>query len=103
MQAIRADYFGTASFGKIMGVSTMIVAIGSSMGPLIAGYFKDRYGNYEVGFTVLAVLALAGSVFFMLAKKPEPPARGEVVPVVPLEPQHVGVGAPAAGDATAGA
>ena len=26
MQAIRADYFGTASFGKIMGISTMIVS-----------------------------------------------------------------------------
>jgi MFS family permease len=85
MQAIRADYFGTASFGKIMGVSTMIVAIGSSLGPLVAGFFKDRTGNYEVGFTILAVLALMGSIFFFLARKPEPPRSGQLAETVPLE------------------
>ena len=80
MQAIRADYFGTASFGKIMGVSTMIVAIGSSAGPLIAGFLADRTGNYQQGFTVLAVLAALGSVFFIMAKKPPVPARVEAAP-----------------------
>jgi MFS family permease len=53
MQAIRADCFGTASFGKIMGVSSMIVALGSSAGPLIAGFLADRTGKTG-GFTVLA-------------------------------------------------
>lgn len=84
MQAIRADYFGTASFGKIMGVSTMIVALGSSAGPLIAGVMADYTGNYEAGFTVLAVLAALGSVFFLLAKKPPPPARAGLA-LTPLE------------------
>ncbi len=80
MQAIRADYFGTGSFGKIMGVSSMIVAVGSSAGPLIAGLMADYTGNYEAGFTVLAALAGLGSAFFLLAKKPSPPARGARVP-----------------------
>lgn len=78
MQAIRADYFGTGSFGKIMGISTMIVALGSSAGPIVAGVLADVTGNYQAGFTVLSVLAGLGSVFFVMAKKPPPPRRGEV-------------------------
>ena len=75
MQAMRADYFGTTNFGKIMGLSTMIVTMGNTTGPLVAGIVADRTGNYKVGFTILAVGALLGSVFFLAAKKPTPPAR----------------------------
>jgi sugar phosphate permease len=75
MAAIRADYFGRSAFGKIMGVSNMIIIIGTISGPLIAGYMYDRTGNYRLGFDILAGIALAGSVFFILARKPTPPAR----------------------------
>jgi len=95
MQAIRADYFGTASFGKIMGVSSLIVAFGSSAGPLIAGFLADQTGNYQVGFTVLAVLAGMGSVFFLLAKKPPPPARTERALATEQVAAEIGTAAPA--------
>ncbi len=75
MQAMRADYFGTSSFGKIMGLSSMIVTLGNTTGPLLAGIVADRTGNYEVGFTILALGALLGSLFFLAAKKPTPPQR----------------------------
>jgi len=75
MAAIRADYFGRTAFGKIMGVSNMIIIIGTISGPLIAGYMYDRTGNYRLGFDILAGIALAGSVFFVLARKPGPPHR----------------------------
>ena len=75
MAAIRADYFGRSSFGKIMGVSNMIIIIGTISGPLIAGYMYDRTGNYRLGFDILAGIALAGSVFFILARKPAHPRR----------------------------
>jgi sugar phosphate permease len=75
MAALRADYFGAGAFGKIMGVSNMIIIIGTISGPLIAGYMYDRTGNYRLGFDILAGIALAGSVFFILARKPTPPAR----------------------------
>lgn len=75
MQAIRADYFGRASFGKIMGFSSMITMIGMMSGPIIAGVFADRLGNYQVGFTILAVAAGLGSLFFIFATKPAVPAE----------------------------
>ena len=75
MTAIRADYFGRSSFGKIMGASNMVIIFGTISGPLIAGFMYDQTGSYKVGFDILAGFALAGSVFFVLATRPEPPAR----------------------------
>ena len=70
MQAIRADYFGRDSIGMIIGLSSLITVIGQIGGPIIAGVFADWTGNYRAGFTVLAVLAGSGSLFFLLAKQP---------------------------------
>ncbi len=75
MQAIRADYFGRRSIGVILGLSTMVTVIGNIVGPLLAGMFADWQGNYRAGFTVLAVLAAVGSLFFLMAKPPPPPSH----------------------------
>jgi PGF-CTERM protein len=70
MAAMRADYFGSLSFGTITGVSSMFVMIGMMVGPLVAGILADRTGSYVPGFTVLAALAALGSVSFTLARRP---------------------------------
>ena len=70
MQAIRADYFGRRSIGMILGLSSIIVVIGQIGGPMVAGVLADLTGNYRAGFTVLALLAGLGSLFFLLAKPP---------------------------------
>jgi sugar phosphate permease len=75
MQALRADYFGRSAIGMILGLSLMIVVVGQIGGPMIAGVLADHTGNYRVGFTILALLAGLGSLFFVLAKKPERPLR----------------------------
>ena len=71
MQAIRADYFGRRSIGVILGLSTMVTVIGNIVGPVLAGAFADWLGNYRVGFTVLALLAGVGSLFFLMARAPK--------------------------------
>lgn len=75
MAALRADYFGSASFGMITGISSMVVMIGMMAGPLVAGILADRTGSYQTGFRVLAACAALGSIFFLLARRPEPPHR----------------------------
>ena len=77
MQALRADYFGSTSFGSIMGVSSLIVMLGTVLGPLVAGILADTTGSYRTGFVVLSFLALGGVVFFTLAKPPSPPVRDQ--------------------------
>ena len=71
MVALRADYFGASSFGTIMGVSSLVVMLGMSAGPIVAGYLADITGDYQVGFTTLALLSLLGSVCFFLATPPK--------------------------------
>ena len=70
MLALRADYFGRQNFGKIMGVSQFVMTSGMVIGPLFAGLLADKTGNYEQGFTILAIVALLGSIFFALLRKP---------------------------------
>jgi sugar phosphate permease len=74
MQAIRADYFGRSAIGMILGLSLMIIVVGQVGGPMIAGVLADMTGNYRLGFTLLALLAGLGSLFFVVARKPELPA-----------------------------
>ena len=76
MQAIRADYFGRSAIGMILGLSLLILVIGQIGGPMIAGVTADMTGNYRLGFTLLALLAGLGSLFFVLAKRPQLPAKG---------------------------
>jgi MFS family permease len=75
MQAIRADYFGRTAIGMILGLSFMIIVIGQIGGPMVAGIFADLTGNYRTGFTILALLAGLGSLFFVLARRPARPLR----------------------------
>jgi OFA family oxalate/formate antiporter-like MFS transporter len=72
MQAIRADYFGTTHFAQIMGWSSIVITLGTVAGPLLAGILADSTGNYRLGFTIVALLALAGNVFWALASPPPP-------------------------------
>ena len=70
MQAIRAEYFGRNAIGLIMGLSTLVLALGQIGGPMIAGMLADATGNYRVGFTSIALMAVLGAVFFLMARKP---------------------------------
>jgi MFS-type transporter involved in bile tolerance (Atg22 family) len=54
----------------ILGLSSLIIAIGQIGGPMVAGLFADATGDYRAGFTVLAVVAGLGSVLFATARKP---------------------------------
>ena len=57
---ILADYFGTREQGVILGIVIFISNLGSSIGPVLAGYLFDVTGSYQVIFMVLTGLSLAG-------------------------------------------
>ncbi|MCY3881001.1 MAG: MFS transporter [Chloroflexi bacterium] len=71
--AIRADYFGPRDFGKIMGLSQLVMTSGMMTGPLIAGRIRDITGGFETGFTILAVVALAGALLIVFSPPPRRP------------------------------
>ncbi len=83
LHSLRADYFGRASFAQVLGFSSLIVMIGMTLGPIVAGYLADLTGSYTLGFAVLGAIAIVGSLFFAFAKPPPPPSRQEAVSTIP--------------------
>jgi MFS family permease len=67
---MRAEYFGSKSFGAIMGLSSSVVTVASVSAPLLAGASYDLTGSYTFGFTALAVAAALGSLFVVFLPKP---------------------------------
>ena len=73
MASIRADYFGRSSFGAIMGLSGLLMLLGSVGGPLFAAFLADTTGDYRLAFIVVGILSGFGSLFFLSARKPAKP------------------------------
>src|SRR5690625_1126839 len=66
MSAMRADYFGRRAFAMIMGYSSLVLMVGSVLGPLIVGVIADTTGQYSLAFAALAVIGSIGVVAFLL-------------------------------------
>lgn len=87
--AIRGEYFGRASFGKILGISTLPMnAMLLVAGPL-AGWMRDYFGDYDLAFLTLAGLNGLGALLFLIARRPRLPSA---------PPAPAPVAASAAGD-----
>ena len=71
--AIRGDYFGRASFGKILGISTVPMNILLLIAAPMAGFMRDELGDYKMAFLLLSGLNLLGAVLFLIARKPKLP------------------------------
>src|SRR5690606_10455842 len=95
MSALRADYFGRAAFAMVMGFSSLIVTVGSVLGPLLVGLLADGAGGYAWGFGVLVVVGLTGAMAFLLLERP--PARTSVVARTGRSPPPAPLGAPPPG------
>jgi len=60
--AILREYFGTGSFGKMLGIVMGTASLGGIIGPTLAGWVFDSVGSYHFvwiafsGCTVLAIL-----------------------------------------------
>ena len=68
--SIRGEYFGRASFGKIMGLSQVPMNVMLLAAPVFAGVVRDATGEYVIAFAVLATLNMLGGVLFLLAARP---------------------------------
>jgi len=61
--ALLRGTFGRGNFGSILGFLMGISVIGSVLGPPLAGWAFDTYGNYENVWFVVAGFALASMLF----------------------------------------
>lgn len=64
--AIITEYFGRASFGRLLGIVMGMVAIGGVIGPTVAGWTFDNWGSYQpvwlsfAGTSVVAMVLILG-------------------------------------------
>ena len=82
MTSIRADYFGTKALGTILGLGAVVLMISNVGGPIVAASLGDLTGDLRLGFSVLAIVASIGILFFLGAHKPvkpTAPAAGNAV------------------------
>ena len=87
--AIRGEYFGRASFGKILGISTVPMNILLLMAPIMTGVLRDQLGDYQWAIIVLAILNGVGATLFLIARKPR---------IAAAQPAPTPVAAASAGD-----
>ena len=82
--AIRGEYFGRGSFGKILGLSTVPMNVLLLLSSPFAGYIRDTTGTYTTAFLVLAGLNFFGGVLFLFARRP----RVNPTPIAPETAQQ---------------
>jgi MFS family permease len=58
--AKTADLFPGDSLGKIMGTFTLTYGTGAALGPYLAGFLFDRYGSYNLAFSLILVCIIFG-------------------------------------------
>lgn len=67
--SILGDYFGRASYGSIVGLTSSVNALFGAAGPALVGLIRDIEGSYRLGFTALAIL-LAFSIPLAMGLEP---------------------------------
>ena len=69
--AIRGDYFGRASFGKILGISTVPMNVLLLIAAPLVGFMRDELGDYNYAFLLMAGFNTLGAVLFLIARRPK--------------------------------
>jgi MFS family permease len=68
--SIVKGYFGTGSFGAMLGIVMGSASVGSVIGPTLAGGVFDTLGNYRFAWVVLIGLLVLAIIMVLNMKKP---------------------------------
>lgn len=67
--AVIAHAFGTASFGRAMGLVMPFVTVASAVGPLVAASVRDLTGSYAGAFMMFIYVLVPGMILVLLFLK----------------------------------
>ncbi|MGZ8558495.1 MAG: MFS transporter [Chitinophagaceae bacterium] len=59
---MAAELFGVKVMGRVMGLVLTVDGLGEALGPILAGWLRDRSGSYTLGFTALIILSVIGTI-----------------------------------------
>ncbi len=66
--AMLSDYFGRSSFGRALGISMGASAIGSIIGPTLAGLTFDTTGSYQLIWLIYGGLTIISITLILMLK-----------------------------------
>ncbi|MDE2987760.1 MAG: MFS transporter [Chloroflexota bacterium] len=73
INSLRADYFGRANIGLIMGWASVVMMIYSAGGSLLTGALRDLSDGWALPFLVAGIGTASGLVWLALATRPRLP------------------------------
>jgi MFS family permease len=71
---LQADFFGTRSFGTIMGLMTLTSVVGGLASPIVAGWIFDVSGSYRVAWELSILVTLPAIPLLLLNRPPRRPS-----------------------------
>ena len=71
MSMLISTNFGLAAYGTIFGMVTLAQSIGTSTGPLMAGYMYDTMGSYHWAFIIFLALFAVAIVTILAVRHPK--------------------------------
>ena len=76
---MAAELFGVRVLGRLLGVILTADGVAEATSPMLIGYIRDRTGSYDLGFTMLIAIALAGTIAIgMLPRRSLPQEQAHV-------------------------
>jgi MFS family permease len=78
MNAIQGDYFGRRSQGIIRGWLQSVSIPFTIAAPVAVGLVRDMQGTFQMAFTVVAFIMLAGVVLLLFATNPQNAKKKEI-------------------------
>lgn len=73
INTLRADYFGPANIGQIMGWASVVMMIYSAGGSLLTGALRDLSDGWALPFLVAGIGTASGLVWLVMATRPRLP------------------------------
>ena len=67
---IVSHIFGLASFGSIMGMVSLVLALGNAVGAVLSGVIYDSLGSYDYAMVTYVCLYAIAALCIVLAGKP---------------------------------
>lgn len=73
INTLRADYFGAANIGQIMGWASVVMMVYSAGGSLLTGALRDVSDGWALPFLVAGIGTASGLAWLALATRPRLP------------------------------
>jgi len=71
MSMLISTNFGLAAYGSLFGIVTLSQNIGTSTGPLMAGYMYDATGSYQWAFIIFIILYAIAIPTILAVRRPK--------------------------------